>query len=171
MTPRPLTDEELDELLGDTDKLMRQAWAVAFSTPRRRPPRPGDAALGAAHGIDPGDTGGYSGMVLLQAIDDLLVEVTAHLGREGELITARALDYLEVARESLRKPDLDRDRVLALVEAFSVDERRLRAMIELDYAASTCSHTRASLDKLRTAIGHLSRQLLARTGHPDAVQH
>jgi hypothetical protein len=136
----------------------------------RRDPAPG-AGAEAAQDIEPGDTGGYSSLLLLDAIADLLIEVTSHLGREGALIADRVLNCLEAARNGLTTRSLGRDRTLTLIESISVDERRLRDMIAFDYADATCRHTRASLDKLRTAITHLSRQLLARVNEHDVVQH
>lgn len=155
MNQPPLDDEGLDLLLGEFHRDQLQQWTTTLSA--KPHPGLGQWSQRLMTGIDLRDTDGLNTHRFLQVtISDLLNEVTAHLGTEGEMILERATLHLFRLLTGLEAKDLTPEQASALTGSLARDEEHLRAMVDFDFAASTCSRTRQSLDQLRTSIGHLS---------------
>lgn len=167
---RPLTDAELDEILQEHHCGMLQEMMASFA--RSQPD--GQRQDSPLDHMDPADTDGLNSHVLLQvAVGDLMSEISAHLGREGELVVVTADNRLRSLLEGLRNKTLSQAKALELTTALSEAEQHLRSMVELDYASSTCRRTRQALDQLRSAIARLGKQVLTKLGSEtcDLAQH
>ncbi|RCV54643.1 hypothetical protein [Marinitenerispora sediminis] len=167
-----MTDEELDRLLTRTDRALLHAWHAEFA----RMPRPAPPGAGPAEPVLPAETVEidlvatgqfHSYLVSLLAITDLLVEVTAHLGREGRMVTSQVRGHLDRLRAGLDTRTLRRDDALDLIADIRSAERRLRAMMLWEFAPSTCRCTYTALDNLSDAIANLRRQVHALFGDSD----
>lgn len=174
MTQR-LDDKGLDRLLGEFHQDLLHQWTTTLSSDKPRPAleKWSDRLMS---GIDLQDTDGLNTHRFLQVtISNLLTEVTAHLGTEGEMILDRASFHLSLLLTGLEQKNLPSDRAVALTAALARAEHHLRSMAEFDFAASTCARTRRSLDELRTSIRHLTEivrkrfdRLHASNGHLQA---
>ncbi|MGW5880244.1 hypothetical protein ACWFMI_27230 [Nocardiopsis terrae] len=153
---QPLDDKGLDQLLGEFHRDLLHQWTTTLSASKSRPvlEKWSDRLM---TGIDLQDTDGLNTHRFLQVtISNLLTEVTAHLGSEGEMILDRASFHLSLLLTGLEQKTLTSDKAIALTAALASDEHHLRSMAEFDFAASTCARTCRSLDELRTSIRHLT---------------
>ncbi|MEU5858953.1 hypothetical protein [Nocardiopsis dassonvillei] len=157
----PLNDAELDSLLAEFHRDVLHQWSTAFAQRgHTHPERWSDRLMS---GLDLKDTDGLNSTRFLQVtIADLLTQVTAHLGTEGEFVAHDATGRLCRLLTGLQQGNLTPDQADILTAALAEDEQHLRAMVNLDFDGSTCRRTREALDELRASITYLARHVRAR---------
>ncbi|OOC52492.1 MULTISPECIES: hypothetical protein [Nocardiopsis] len=163
----PLNDTELDSLLAELHRDVLHQWSTDFAQRgHSRPERWSDRLMSD---LDMTDTDGLNTTRFLQVtIADLLARVTAHLGAEGEFVAHEATGHLCRLLTGLQQSNLTLEQADVLTADLAEAEQHLRAMVNLDFAGSTCRRTHEALDELRASITYLDRHVrarLRRAGH------